>query len=97
MKEQTIQKNIIKELKKHKAYIVKVVVSGTAGVPDILFCYKGMFGAIEVKTPETFDGVSELQKYNMEMIRESGGFAGVATSPDRVQGFLSIMDKKLKD
>lgn len=46
---------------------------GKSGVPDIVFCYCGRFGAIEVKregkTP------TQLQNWRMEEIRAVGGVA----------------------
>lgn len=49
MKEQDIQRKIIKYLESVGAYVVKVVASNKSGTPDILACYRGIFLAIEVK------------------------------------------------
>ena len=43
------------------------------GIPDILACVNGYFVAIEVKASN--GKPSELQKYNVRKINESGGFA----------------------
>ena len=46
---------------------------GTAGVPDLICCYKGRFIALEVKTP---DGKpTALQDATIKKIREAGGVA----------------------
>ena len=47
------------------------------GVPDIIACINGKFVAIEVKKS---DGgiVSELQKAQIQKIKDSGGLVGVA-------------------
>ena len=46
---------------------------GKSGVPDIVFCYRGRFGGIEVKregkTP------TQLQYWRMDEIRGAGGSA----------------------
>jgi Holliday junction resolvase len=42
-------------------------------VPDILACVNGYFVAIEVKAQQ--GRPSELQLYNIEKIRDAGGFA----------------------
>ena len=57
------------------------------GVPDIIACVKGKFVAIEVKRS---DGgiVSELQKAQIQKIKENGGVVGVARS---LAEFLQIL------
>lgn len=89
MKEQLIQRKIIQYLESIDTYVVKVITSTKAGVPDILACYKGMFIAIEVKTPETQKNVSELQKYNLARIQELGGHTLVAWSVEQVEEFIN--------
>jgi Holliday junction resolvase len=44
-----------------------------AGVPDILACVNGRFVAIEVKAEN--GKPTELQKWNVEQIQNSGGIA----------------------
>lgn len=89
MKEQLIQRKIIQYLESIDTYVVKVITSTKAGVPDILACYKGMFIAIEVKTPKTQKNVSELQKYNLARIQELGGHTLVAWSVEQVEEFIN--------
>jgi len=88
MKEQTIQKNIIKRLEAEGGYVVKVVSATKAGVPDILACIKGKFIGIEVKTPKTKTNVSELQKYNLDKINRCGGISMVAWSVEQIEELL---------
>lgn len=83
MKEKNIQKKIIDYLTIQGAYIVKTIVTNSAGVPDILFSFKGRFCAVEVKTSK--GRVSELQKWHIQQIRKSGGIAFVAKSADEVK------------
>lgn len=42
-------------------------------MPDIIVCHKGLFIAIECKAGK--GKLTELQKYNMEQIKASGGLA----------------------
>lgn len=88
MKEQDIQRKIIKYLESVGAYVVKVVASNKSGTPDILACYRGIFLAIEVKRPETKTNVSELQEYNIKKIKEAGGVAIVSWDLDAVKATI---------
>lgn len=64
---------------------------GNRGIPDILFCAHGAFGAIEVKSP---DGeTSPLQTYTLKCIERARGHAYVATSMDEVKMILKIACK----
>jgi Holliday junction resolvase len=84
MTEQVIQSKIIKALEKEGAYVVKVVSASKKGVPDLLVCFEGRFMGVEVKRPSTKNNTSELQKYNLECITNSGGLAIVATCVEDV-------------
>lgn len=86
MKEQDIQRKIIKYLEEEGAYCVKVVQATKAGVPDILCCLRGKFYGFEVKTPQ--GRVSKLQMYNIMKIIEAGGYGGIVKSVDDVREFL---------
>jgi len=88
MKEQDIQRKIIKYLEANGAYVVKVVSATKSGIPDILACIKGEFIAIEVKTPKTINNVSKLQKYNLAAIEVAGGKAIVAKSLEDIKGLI---------
>jgi len=88
MKEQDIQRKIIKYLEANGAYVVKVMSATKSGIPDILACIKGEFIAIEVKTPKTINNVSKLQKYNLAAIEVAGGKAIVAKSLEDIKGLI---------
>jgi len=92
MKEQDIQRKIIKTLESAGAYVVKVVSATKSGVPDILACYKGTFIGIEVKTPKTSTNVSKLQAYNLDKIRDCGGLAIVAWDVSHVEVLIERID-----
>lgn len=95
MKEQDIQRKIIKYLESVGAYVVKVVASNKSGTPDILACYRGIFLAVEVKRPETKTNVSELQEYNIKKIKEAGGIAIVSWDLDAVKATIEDINLML--
>ncbi len=95
MKEQDIQRKIIKYLESVGAYVVKVVASNKSGTPDILACYQGIFLAVEVKRPETKTNVSELQEYNIKKIKEAGGVAIVSWDLDAVKATIDNINLML--
>nr|DAT05374.1 MAG TPA: Nuclease [Caudoviricetes sp.] len=97
MKEQDIQRKIIKYLESVGAYVVKVVASNKSGTPDILACYRGIFLAIEVKRPETKTNVSELQEYNIKKIKEAGGVAIVSWDLDAVKATIKDINLMLQE
>lgn len=97
MKEQDIQRKIIKYLESVGAYVVKVVASNKSGTPDILACYRGIFLAVEVKRPETKTNVSELQEYNIKKIKEAGGVAIVSWDLDAVKAVVENINLMLQE
>ena len=48
---------------------------GASGIPDIIACYKGMFIGIECKSGKNVPTM--LQKHNMDLIRQAGGYTTV--------------------
>jgi len=89
MREQDIQRNILKYLKSQDCYVVKVVQASVAGVPDIIGCHKGHFFVIEVKTPTTKTRVSALQQHNLDGVRKAGGSSLVAWDVEQVKEFIN--------
>lgn len=73
--EKTFENKIKKFLKEQGCYFVKYFGCGftQAGVPDLLVCCNGRFVAIEVKAEN--GKVSELQKHNIQEIKQAGGIA----------------------
>jgi hypothetical protein len=62
---------------------------GTAGIPDIICCYRGRFVAFEVKT-ET-DKTTALQESVINKIQKCGGKAAVVRSAENVRAVLEEM------
>ena len=87
MKEQTIQKEIIKYLESIGSYTIKTIKTSKAGTPDIIACLNGRFIAIEVK--RRGNKPTPLQLVKLDKIKESGGIAFVAYSKDDVVKYLS--------
>ena len=62
---------------------------GTAGIPDIICCYRGKFVAFEVKT-ET-GKTTALQVSVINKIQKCGGKAAVVRSVENVKAALKEM------
>ena len=86
MLESTIQARIMKGLKDAGVYAHKNIVSNKKGIPDIICCVRGTYVALEVKRPG--GKPTELQLYNLEQIRKSGGIAEIVYSLEEVQIIL---------
>ena len=71
--EKVIQKNIIKFLESEGFYVRKSIAMNRAGFPDIYALKNGKPLHLEVKKPN--GRLTELQNYNLNDIREHGGFA----------------------
>lgn len=89
--EKTFENKIKNMLKNKGAYFVKFFANSytKVGVPDVLACVKGYFVGIEVKAQNGHP--SELQIYNCEKIRESGGFAFIVY-PSGYEQLVKIID-----
>lgn len=76
MKESTIVTNIKRYLKSVKDLFFWKEhggIYGTAGIPDIIVCYKGRFIAFEVKQPNKKPTLLQLQ--TIKEIIKCGGYA----------------------
>ena len=88
-----LEKNIVNAIKKalitNGAWVVKTHGSiHTAGLPDLLVCYKGRFIGMEVKRPETRGTVTPRQQAFLDAIVSAGGTSGVVTSVDEAFSLL---------
>ena len=67
---------------------------GTAGVPDIICCYKGIFIALEVKAP---DGkLTVLQEATIRRIKDAYGIAEVVRSVEDVKTIIGGINETKK-
>ena len=63
---------------------------GTAGLPDIICCYRGRFIGLEVKTPE--GRLSKLQEITIAKIKAAKGEAFKVTSVEEVRLILEKLN-----
>jgi len=68
---------------------------GTAGIPDIICCYKGRFLGMEVKQPS--GRLTELQKRTIEKINAAGGIALRVDSVADVKKVIHVLDNETKE
>ena len=59
---------------------------GTAGIPDLIVCYKGRFIALEVKRPGGKPTL--LQKITLNKIEKAKGIAKIVTSVEQVKAII---------
>lgn len=81
-------------LKSKGAYCEKIFGGGfqSAGIPDIIACYRGYFVAIEVKSPTGKGRASDIQKLKIRAIREAGGVAFITDNIEDVERVLNFID-----
>ena len=81
-------------LKTKGAYCEKIFGGGfqSAGIPDIIACYRGYFVAIEVKSPTGKGRASDIQKLKIRAIREAGGVAFITDNIEDVERVLNFID-----
>lgn len=87
--ENKIQSSIIKYLKAKKCFVVKTIISNQSGIPDLLCCINGKFVAFEVK--DIGKRPTELQKYKINEIIKSGGYAYVIDSVNEVKQIYELI------
>ena len=59
---------------------------GTAGIPDLIVCYKGRFISFEVKKPGGKPTL--LQKLTLNKIERAKGIAKIVTSVEQVKEII---------
>ena len=81
--EKKVKQKVVKLLKSRGCYWFYPVASGfgSAGVPDIVCCYKGKFIGVECKAAAAANRVTALQQKNLTDIRNCGGY-GIVVSGD---------------
>ncbi|MEG1882027.1 MAG: VRR-NUC domain-containing protein [Clostridia bacterium] len=62
---------------------------GTAGIPDLICCYKGKFIAFEVKTD--IGKTTVLQQITIKRILKAGGYAVVVRSVEEVKKIIQAL------
>lgn len=81
-------------LKDQGCWVLKTWSNGIqrSGVPDLLVCCNGYFLGIELKAEN--GKPTELQKYNLEQIRNAGGI-GIVLYPHQFDEFKTFVEEKL--
>ena len=64
----------------------------TAGIPDIICCYRGRFLGLEAKLPG--GRLTELQKRALEKINRAGGIARRVESVEDVKAIIRLADEE---
>lgn len=77
-------------LKDQGCWVLKTWSNGVqrSGVPDLLICCNGYFLGVELKAES--GKPSDLQLWNIEKIREAGGFA-IVLYPDQFEEFQRLI------
>ena len=88
-----IEKQLIQNIKKYLQTLPECFFwkehggqYGTAGIPDIIVCYKGRFYGLEAKVGN--NKPTRLQEVTIEQIKKAGGVACVVRSVDDVKVLL---------
>lgn len=68
---------------------------GTAGVPDIICCYRGRFLGLECKLPT--GRLTKLQKRAISKINAAGGVALRVENVDDVKSAIEKIDSELSE
>lgn len=95
-----LERNIVSAIKKYLASLGGDVFFwkehggpySTAGIPDIICCYKGYFLGLEVKLPQ--GKLTELQARTLRRINRAGGVASRVESVADVQALINYIDSK---
>ena len=65
---------------------------GTAGIPDLIICYKGRFIGLECKVGK--NTATALQQQTIRQILKAGGYAVVVKSVGEVKAIIQAFDKE---
>lgn len=97
MNESQLTTQIKNYIKSKGAYIEKIFGGGyqSSGIPDLISCYRGLFVAIEVKSPTGKGVASDIQKLKIRNIRDNGGIAFVTDNLEDVKEVFEAIDYQL--
>ena len=96
-KEGSLQERIQTLIEKRGGWVIKEWGNMTKrpGIPDLLFCYKGLFCAIEAKIEN--NEASRQQEIQLRKIKKSGGLIRICWSIKDAEDFLNEIDKTLSN
>lgn len=91
--ESQITKKMVARLKRRGAWARKIHGNMyTAGLPDILACYKGWCLGLEVKKPGREKTLTEMQAKTLSRIEEAGGYGRMVTTVEQIDELLDEID-----
>lgn len=93
MLESDIQTKILRYLKQQGVFHFKTQSTNISGIPDIVCVYRGLPLFLEVKQPK--GKTTPLQEYQMDRIRQAGGYASIVTSVTDVRELLLTLEKDI--
>lgn len=64
----------------------------TAGLPDLMACYRGWSLGLEVKKPGREKTLTGIQAKTLERIEEAGGYGKMVTTVEQVDAILDEID-----
>lgn len=95
-REAVVQKKLMDRLTQEfpNIYIRKIhqTMYSHKGIPDLIFCLNGAFGAIEVK--KTSGVPTKLQLRELDAIRHAGGIALICAGVEEIENVISILKQK---
>lgn len=80
---------IISLIRRQGGWAVKThPAMGIAGLPDLLWCLNGTFGAFEIKLPGKEHTVSKRQAHQLQLLERAGATAAIVTSTSQAARIL---------
>lgn len=97
--EKKLQKQVVEFLRKANIFFYhpRETKKGTDGIPDLICCIKGLFLAIELKSPQYKNPASKLRKEQIkvkEKIESSGGIYIVSNDFEEIVEKVNLIIKK---
>lgn len=92
MAERAVVQACTRELDRRRAWWVNVHgdLAGRNGVPDLIFCHLGRFGAVETKSHR--GRPTKLQAFELEQIARAGGHAIVCREINELRAVLDEIE-----
>jgi hypothetical protein len=93
-----------REVKKVRAYLkgrypgcwgFKVQGQAMRGIPDLIYCIRGLFVAFEIKDPKAKSDPNreKLQEYTCELIKDARGFSFPRVNSENIDELCDRFDK----
>ena len=91
--EKQVQTDIIKYVKKHNGYVIKVIKGNSDGISDLIIGLDGLFIGCEVKAERFINNpekaMSAWQHKHKDMIRAAGSLFVCCASLSQFEDFLA--------